>query len=120
MPALFLIKHAMPEIDPSVPAKRWSLGAEGQRQARELAGVFSPQPEVVVSRTEPKAVQTGQLIAKRTQAALFEPDPRLCEHERSEVGFLGREAFQNAVAQFFRTPHRLVFGCETADQARAL
>ena len=38
MSALFLIKHAMPEIDSSVHAKRWLLRAEGQRQARELAG----------------------------------------------------------------------------------
>ena len=45
MSALFLIKHAMPEIDSSVPAKRWSLGAE--RQARELAGrLFEPDHRI--------------------------------------------------------------------------
>ena len=47
MSALPLIKHAMPEIDSSVPAKRWSLGAEGQRQARELAGrLFEPDHRI--------------------------------------------------------------------------
>lgn len=119
MPTLYLVKHALPEIDPSVPAKQWSLGAEGQRQAQELAGVLFPRPDVVLSSTEPKAVKTGQLIANRTRATLFEPDSDLCEHNRSGTGFLCKEAFQESVAQFFRTPHNLVFGSETADAAHA-
>ena len=119
MPTLFLIKHALPDIDPAVPAKEWTLGAEGQRQARELAGALWPRPDVVVSSTEPKAVETGQLIANRAESTLFEPDSHLCEHDRSGAGFLSKEAFNNAVARFFSTPQRLVFGSETADEAHA-
>lgn len=119
MPALFLIKHALPAIDPSVPAREWLLGDEGQRQAQLLAKSLDPQPEIVVSSTEPKAVETSQRIAEAAQAFLLAPDPDLCEHDRSETGFLSKEAFRESVALFFRQPHQLVFGSETADAAHA-
>jgi hypothetical protein len=31
---LVLVRHAMPEIDPTVPAHRWRLGADGRAAAR--------------------------------------------------------------------------------------
>ena len=66
-----------------------------------------------------QAVQTGQLIAKRTQAALFKPDPP-CEHDRSEVDFLDREAFQNAVASFSHASQACIRLRNSRPSARAL
>ena len=35
--ALVLVKHALPVLDPSKPAREWQLGAEGEVQAKRLA-----------------------------------------------------------------------------------
>jgi len=36
---LYLIRHAMPVLEPDVPAERWRLGEEGRAAARALAGL---------------------------------------------------------------------------------
>ena len=36
MQTLILVKHSLPEIDPSVPANEWRLSCEGRRRARKL------------------------------------------------------------------------------------
>jgi broad specificity phosphatase PhoE len=59
---LILIRHAMPEIDPQVPAERWHLGDEGRAAARSLRPLVA-QPAYYVASTEPKAVETLQEIA---------------------------------------------------------
>lgn len=47
----------------------------------------------------------------------FEICEGLHEHDRSKVGFLGKEEFEEAVANFFERPEELIFGQETAAQA---
>ncbi len=76
------------------------------------------QPRRLVTSLEPKAVETGQLLAGALQiprsSALH-----LHEHERQNTPFLSPEMFEAGVHSFFEQPARRVLGEETADQAHA-
>jgi broad specificity phosphatase PhoE len=80
MPELVLVRHAMPEVKPDVPAERWSLGADGRAAARELAAAL-PRAPFVVTSNEPKARQTAQEIVGVCGGALT-VDARLVETRR--------------------------------------
>jgi broad specificity phosphatase PhoE len=118
MPRLILIKHAKPEIDANLPSHEWSLSPDGRRFSAVLAArLRAHSPRIVVSSTEPKAVQTAQIIAE----ALAIPagvEPGLAEHDRSNVPMMKTRDFISSVANFFARPHQLVLGGETAAQAR--
>jgi broad specificity phosphatase PhoE len=74
-------------------------------------------PTAVVASLEPKAMETGQIVARRLGIP-FETAPNLHEHDRLNVGFLGtREEFQAKVTRLLEDPVSLVFGNETGDQA---
>ncbi len=114
---LLLIRHSTPEVMPGVPSREWRLSAEGRDRCEALTeriGVYAPC--VIVSSVEPKARKTAELLAARLGVAVEMADG-LHEHERDNVGFLGRAAFEAAVADFFARPDELVLGCETAAQA---
>ncbi len=115
---LVLVRHSLPEIDPAVPGKLWHLSAEGERRCVALAGRLSGHGlKCVVSSGEPKAVETAQIVAG--QLGLPRSIERgLHEHDRSNVSGLSRKAFQEAVARLFEQPEALVFGAETAVEAR--
>jgi broad specificity phosphatase PhoE len=115
---LILTRHSLPEIVPGVPASHWRLSDEGRCRCEALADrLTSYQPAVIVASVEPKAVETGQLLAAHLEAPMDTAEG-LHEHDRSNVGFLSTEAFQAAVATFFVQPEDLVLGRETAAQAR--
>jgi 2,3-bisphosphoglycerate-dependent phosphoglycerate mutase len=59
---LILVRHAMPELDPAVPAERWHLGPEGRAAARSLRALM-PEPGYYVASDEPKATETLQEVA---------------------------------------------------------
>jgi broad specificity phosphatase PhoE len=115
---LILIKHSLPDIAPDVPASRWRLSDAGRLRCHALAErVASYQPGLVVASLEPKAQETGSLLAAHLHAP-FETAAGLHEHDRSNVGFLATARFEEAVAAFFERPDELILGRETADQAR--
>ncbi|BEL04534.1 hypothetical protein Q0Z83_027250 [Actinoplanes sichuanensis] len=62
---LFLVRHAMPVLDPEVPPERWELDAAGRQAAESLKQIL-PANAVLVSSREPKARQTleptGQVL----------------------------------------------------------
>lgn len=119
MPHLILVKHAMPAIEPAVPASRWLLSEQGRADALALAEALAPyEPVQIVSSLEPKAEETARIVARRLGLD-HATRPDLHEHDRREVGFLGDQAFQEAVAAFFRRPEELVMGAETAEAAGA-
>ncbi|MDG4795458.1 hypothetical protein [Micromonospora sp. WMMD1082] len=72
---LVLVRHAIPVVDPAVPAERWQLGPAGRAAARAVRRLV-PGPAYYVASSEPKAVQTVQEIARHrhvvTDAALGE------------------------------------------------
>jgi broad specificity phosphatase PhoE len=120
MRKLILIRHSLPAMVSGVPASEWHLSAEGRRRCAPLARRLAAYgPAAVVSSQEPKAVETGQIVAG-TLGLSLETAPGLHEHERGPVRDLGnREEFEAQVARFFEHPDRLVLGCETADEAHA-
>jgi len=118
MRRLLLVRHSLPEIDPGVAAREWRLSDEGRRRCALLAEAVSVHhPAVVVTSQEPKAMETGQIVAGRL-GLRWEAAAGLQEHERPWAPWEGRQAFQARVARFFERPESLVFGEETADQAR--
>jgi broad specificity phosphatase PhoE len=80
MTQLVLVRHAMPDMEPEVPAGGWQLGDDGRAAARELASAL-PQAPFVVTSDEPKAQQTArELVAVRGGTLTVEP--RLAETRR--------------------------------------
>lgn len=65
MARLLLVKHALPDIQPDVPSKRWLSGDEGRKQSLLLAEHLRPySPGVVITSEEPKAAETGEIVSK--------------------------------------------------------
>ena len=117
MTRLLLVKHSLPKIVETVPAREWTLSSEGRERARELAEKLSLfQPDVIVSSLEPKARQTAEIIAEEWRLNVQALDG-LHEHERSRVPFLPKGEFESLAKNFFENPNSLVFGDETAADA---
>lgn len=118
MPTLILIKHAKPQVLPEIPSDQWPLSDEGRRLCEPLAErVRGHQPQVVVSSEEPKAAETGRIIAERLGVP-FETAPGLHEHDRSNVPHMPTREFISYMALFFKKPDEQVLGLETAKEAR--
>lgn len=116
---LILIKHAMPVVDGAIPAAQWRLGEEGREGARRLAADLKRwEPFFVVSSVEPKAWETAAILAQRLRVPCAAV-AGLHEHERPVPGLDGREQFHAKVRALFERPDELIFGAETANQARA-
>jgi broad specificity phosphatase PhoE len=60
-----LVRHAKPVVDTSVPAAEWALSAEGRAAAAELGRqLVLPAASVIVTSTEPKAIETGAALTR--------------------------------------------------------
>lgn len=117
MTRLILVKHSTPVIEVSVPAREWTLSAEGQARARQLADLLSHhRPEVIISSVELKARETAEILAVTLEVGL-QVVTGLHEHDRTNAPYYSSDEFQNRVRAFFETPDMLVFGMETARQA---
>ncbi|MCJ7702407.1 MAG: histidine phosphatase family protein [Anaerolineales bacterium] len=82
-----------------------------------LAESLQPyQPGLVVTSLEPKAVQTGEILAQ-TLGIPWTTGDDLHEHRREGGRILSREQFQAQIAALFARPEQPVFGLETARQA---
>jgi len=111
---LILIKHAAPEVVPGVPSEQWRLSEQGRASCAPLATALrSHEPAVVVASAEPKASETGELLA-RELAVPFHTAPNLHEHDRSNVPHLRSGEFISLMEVLFRKPNQLVLGRETA------
>jgi broad specificity phosphatase PhoE len=115
---LILVKHSLPDVDPSQPASRWPLSDEGRLRCLPLADRLAEyQPAHLAASSEPKAIATAEIIAE-SLGTPFEIAEGLHEHDRSNEPFVEAEEFQAAVASFFDRPDELVMGRETASQAQ--
>ncbi len=114
---LILIKHAMPAIDEAAPSKDWPISPEGRVAAARLAEKLAPYvPAYVIASTEPKAADTGRIVAERLGAPIaFDGD--LVETHRETVGWLPRARVEAGVEGLFRAPDKLTYGEETGDHA---
>jgi broad specificity phosphatase PhoE len=117
MTHLILVKHAMPNIVPNVPAQNWALSEEGMAQSVQLAERLRRyHPHRVFASREPKAAQTGVLLAATLELP-FEALDDLHEQARANEGYHSPEVFRAKLRAFFKQPNELVFGTETADAA---
>jgi broad specificity phosphatase PhoE len=116
---LILIKHAKPYSDPTKPSHEWTLSDQGREQARVLGDrVREYAPRVIVTSEEPKAAETGRIVAE-ILGAPCESAAGLEEHDRSNVPMMDTREFISTMAMFFKRPDELVLGRETAAQALA-
>ncbi len=114
---LILVKHAMPLVLATSPARDWPLSEAGRGQCAVLGQKLKPYaPEVVVASVELKATETGRLVAGRLRLPFYTAEG-LHEHDRTKVGLLPAAEFERSVRAFFDRPRELVFGGETAEQA---
>jgi hypothetical protein len=54
---LVLVRHAMPAVQPDVPAEQWELDDRGRAASRALSAAMT-EPAYYVASNEPKALQT--------------------------------------------------------------
>ena len=119
MRSLVFIRHSQSKPDSTRPARMWSLTDEGRRRCGLLAAQLGPfNINLIVTSTEPKAVETGELVAQRLGIPC-QSVANLHEHERETVPYFEtRDAFLDAVRKLFEHPDKLVFGEETGQAAR--
>ena len=115
---LYLVRHANPQVDVTVPATQWQLSATGIDRTHQLANqLVTAGIQAVISSPEPKAIQTAQILAEQFGLAV-QVEAGIHEHERpwTPDSFTSGAEFQSRVQQFFLQPGKLVFGAESADQ----
>lgn len=114
---IILVKHSQPHIVKDRPARDWTLSAEGRARCLPLAHALAAfKPDHVVASLEPKAAETGQIVA-RVLDLPFETLDGLHEHRRDNEPFHSQIDFEMHVKQFFARPTELNFGTETAEAA---
>ena len=118
MPYLTLIRHANPEIIPSQPSRTWQLSKTGIEHSRLLAGKLTRYtPTVIITSDEPKAIQTGEIIAETFQIECLQ-FPGLHEQERAGEPFTTQDDFLSKIRMLFEHQDELIFGSESGVQAR--
>lgn len=117
MRQIILVKHAAPVVVPGKSSDQWPLSAPGKEAASALAGDLKAFAAAhIVTSIEPKAVETGQLIAAGL-GITAQTHQGLHEHERRTVPHLRTSDFLSLMAQVFRRKDELVLGEETANAA---
>lgn len=111
----------MPQVDVETPGHLWRLRPEGVAGASALAErlVFARYaPTRVVASLEPKATQTGSIIAERLRLPFATVDG-LHEHDRRATGFLSSDVFAARMRDLFAHQDTVVFGNESGSAALA-
>ena len=117
MRKLILIKHAAPLVIPGKPSEEWKLSDKGRESCEPLAAVVREfQPGVIVTSQEPKAAETGKIVAEKLGIPV-ESAPGLHEHDRTNVPHMRSGEFISHVELLFRRPDERVLGRESADEA---
>ena len=119
MRKLHLVRHSRPVIDPAQPALAWHLSPSGSRLSVLVAErLATAEVDAVVSSVEPRAEESGRIIADRLGVP-FRTAEGLEEQHRDGAWLESEEEFRAAVAGFFAEPDRQAFGPESADAAHA-
>lgn len=120
MADLILIRHSKPQMMPHINSHDWVLSEKGQALSQSLANKLAPYGITrMITSVEPKARETGQLIAERLGIS-WEQAEGLHEQLRYTVGWMESEEERiEAIRQLFRKPSEVVFGEESANDALA-
>lgn len=117
MQTLILIRHSESKLDPNLPPHQWGLTAFGRRLCVPLAAKLKMyQPGIVVTSDEPKALETGEILAE-SLGLPCRSAPGLHEHRREVGKIVDREIFLSRLANLFASPKEVIFGLESANQA---
>ena len=117
MRKIILIKHARPEVEANRPSGQWRLSEAGRASCGPLAErIAVHEPAVIIASEEPKAAETGQLLADALGRP-FQTAPGLHEHERDNVPYMPTREFISWMAVFFKKPGERVLGQESATEA---
>jgi broad specificity phosphatase PhoE len=118
MGLFLLVRHSAVEIEPDKPADEWRLSDDGRARCRWMASRLARyRPALFVTSQEAKAKETGQILADESGVP-WQTAAGLHEHERRHTPYLAQAAFAATMADFFARPNELLFGQETAEQAR--
>jgi broad specificity phosphatase PhoE len=116
-PALILVRHGRPAIDPDTSPTTWPLCDEGRKGcAKIVERVTALKPTRVVASPEPKALQTAQILAAPLNLEV-EVDPGLHEHKRQHVSFGTEQEFRERIAEAFAEPSKPAPGGESPHEA---
>lgn len=118
MQTLILVRHSVVKQQRDESSHTWELTAEGRTRCITLAQQIQIyQPQVIVTSAEPKAIQTGQVVAQQLHLPV-ETEPDLGEHRRATAPYFDSEAeFKAHIRKLLTQPDKLVFGEETGTQA---
>lgn len=113
-----LVRHAMPIVFPDQPAGSWRLGAEGRAQVSDLVITIAlHRPDLIATSTEPKAIDTGGIIAAELH---LECSIVVGFHEQGgdSVPFIDDpDEFRKTVKRHFELADRAILGSESSDVA---
>lgn len=112
-----LVRHSLPEVEPTKDPAEWRLSLEGRKRARAPASVLTEKPSIV-SSDEPKAIETAAIVG-RAVGVVLATHPDLHEHRRTAADWTPGERWQRLMSELFARPSEVVFGLESADQAHA-
>ena len=117
---LVFIRHSQTQPEPGVAAREWQLTAEGRQRCIHLAAQLAAfNLDLIVTSTEQKAIETGQLAAQKLGIPCQVADD-LHEHKRDTAPYYKTTTeFEEAVHALLNKPTELVFGEETGWQACA-
>ncbi len=120
MAKLVLVKHSISNHNPTQQAQDWELTPEGYKRCKPLAQRLADyQPRQLFCSTMPKALQTAKAVAVELEDIPVIESPLLAEHSRrSNAPYGSTAAFDARIRRLFDKPDALVFGDETANQAR--
>lgn len=115
---LVLVKHALPELDPTRPARAWVLGTEGERQAAVLADELRRfMPFRLAASPEPKASRTAGIVADALGLGVH-LDDGLREIDRPVLPIMPRDEHERYNLRLFAEFDRPVIGAESAREAQ--
>jgi broad specificity phosphatase PhoE len=118
MRALYLIRHASPNVQPNVPAVEWTLSDRGIAEAERLAETArSWGLRALYASTEAKARATALMIgdACGLNAAVVQG----LEELRFDDWIGNADAFSDAVKSILEQPETAIRGAERASAAAA-
>lgn len=120
MPKLLLVKHSNSNHNAHQPSHKWELTPEGIQRAKILATHLKPYaPKKLFASTMPRAIDTAKLAGGEIGDIPIIENPLLEEHSRKSNAPYGTvEDFRDRVRRMFEHPDDLIFGDETANQAR--
>ena len=102
---LVFIRHSQTQPEPGVAAREWQLTAEGRRRCVPLAAQLAAfHLDRIVTSTEGKAIETGQLAARMLEMPCQTVND-LYEHKRETAPYFNSITdFQAAMRELLTKP----------------